>query len=53
MILYEHSLKSDTVLLRGVAEGITEGAVNYSGFPPAFLALGQGYLWGGVPAQLQ
>ncbi len=39
-------------LFRGVAEGITEAAVNYSGFPPAFLALGQGYLWGLIPAQL-
>src|SRR5687768_10683740 len=38
-------------LFRGVAEGITEAAVNYSGFPPAFLALGQGYLWGVIPAQ--
>ena len=26
--------------------------MNYSGFPPAFLALGQGYLWGVLPAQL-
>jgi rhamnose transport system permease protein len=33
-------------LFRGVAEGITEAAVSYSGFPPGFLALGQGYLWG-------
>ena len=39
-------------LFRGVAEGITEAAVNYSGFPPAFLALGQGYFWGVIPAQL-
>ena len=39
-------------LFRGIAEGITAGAVNYTGFPPAFLALGQGYLWGVVPAQL-
>ena len=39
-------------LFRGVAEGITEAAVNYSGFPPSFLALGQGYLWGVLPAQL-
>jgi rhamnose transport system substrate-binding protein len=39
-------------LFRGVAEGITEAAVNYSGFPAAFLALGQGYLWGVIPAQL-
>jgi rhamnose transport system substrate-binding protein len=39
-------------LFRGVAEGITEAAVNYSGFPPAFLALGQGYIGGVIPAQL-
>jgi rhamnose transport system permease protein len=39
-------------LFRGVAEGITEAAVNYSGFPSGFLALGQGYLWGVIPAQL-
>jgi rhamnose transport system permease protein len=39
-------------LFRGIAEGITQGAVNYTGFPPQFLALGQGYLWGVVPAQL-
>jgi rhamnose transport system permease protein len=39
-------------LFRGVAEGITEAAVSYSGFPPGFLALGQGYLWGLIPAQL-
>ncbi len=39
-------------LFRGVAEGITEAAVSYSGFPPAFLALGQGYLGGVIPAQL-
>jgi rhamnose transport system permease protein len=39
-------------LFRGIAEGITEAAVNYSGFPPAFLALGQGYLGGVIPAQL-
>jgi len=39
-------------LFRGVAEGITQAAVNYSGFPPGFLTLGQGYLAGGVPVQL-
>jgi rhamnose transport system permease protein len=38
-------------LFRGIAEGITHGAINYSGFPPGFLALGQGYLWGVVPVQ--
>ena len=39
-------------LFRGIAEGITHAAVNYTGFPPRFLALGQGYLWGVIPAQL-
>ena len=39
-------------LFRGVAEGMTEAAVNYSGFPSSFLAIGQGYLWGVIPAQL-
>jgi rhamnose transport system substrate-binding protein len=39
-------------LFRGVAEGVTQGAVNYTGFPPGFLFLGQGYLGGLVPAQL-
>jgi rhamnose transport system substrate-binding protein len=39
-------------LFRGIAEGITLGAINYTGFPPGFLSLGQGYLWGIIPAQL-
>ncbi len=39
-------------LFRGIAEGITHGAINYSGFPASFLFLGQGYLGGVVPAQL-
>jgi len=39
-------------LFRGIAEGITHAAVNYTGFPAGFLALGQGYLWGVIPAQL-
>jgi rhamnose transport system substrate-binding protein len=39
-------------LFRGIAEGITLGAVNYTGFPATFLTLGQGYLWGVIPAQL-
>jgi rhamnose transport system substrate-binding protein len=39
-------------LFRGIAEGLTHGAVNYSGFSPAFLFLGQGYLGGRVPTQL-
>jgi rhamnose transport system substrate-binding protein len=39
-------------LFRGVAEGLTEAATSYSGFPGSFLALGQGYLPFGLPAQL-
>jgi ribose/xylose/arabinose/galactoside ABC-type transport system permease subunit/ABC-type sugar transport system substrate-binding protein len=39
-------------LFRGVAEGVTEGARNFSGFPFSVLQLGQGYLGGVVPAQL-
>jgi rhamnose transport system substrate-binding protein len=39
-------------LFRGIAEGLTQGAVNYTGFPARFLFLGQGYLGGVVPAQL-
>jgi rhamnose transport system substrate-binding protein len=39
-------------MFRGIAEGITHGAVNYSNFPPAFLYLGQGYWFGVVPVQL-
>jgi rhamnose transport system permease protein len=39
-------------LFRGIAEGMTDAAVNYSGFPERFLFLGQGYVWGTVPAQL-
>ncbi len=39
-------------LFRGVAEGLTRGAINYTDFPPGFLALGQGYLWGIIPTQL-
>ena len=39
-------------LFRGISEGITHAAVNYTGFPAGFLQLGQGYLWGVVPAQL-
>ena len=38
-------------MFRGVAEGMTHAAVNYSGFPAGFLRLGQGYLWDIVPAQ--
>ncbi|HET6584216.1 MAG TPA: substrate-binding domain-containing protein [Nannocystaceae bacterium] len=39
-------------LFRGIAEGATGGIQHYSGFPDSFLALGQGYVWGRVPAQL-
>src|SRR5205814_9841067 len=39
-------------LFRGIAEGITGGAINYSGFPARFLALGQGYFWGAIPTQV-
>jgi rhamnose transport system substrate-binding protein len=39
-------------LFRGIAEGLTHGAVNYTNFPARFLSLGQGYLWGVIPTQL-
>jgi rhamnose transport system substrate-binding protein len=39
-------------LFRGLAEGLTSGADNFTGFPAKFLFLGQQYLLGGVPAQL-
>jgi rhamnose transport system permease protein len=39
-------------LFRGVAEGLTRGVENYSGFSPRFLFLGQGYVGGVVPTQL-
>lgn len=39
-------------LFRGMAEGLTRGIENYSGFPPGFLFLGQGYVAGVVPTQL-
>ncbi len=39
-------------LFRGIAEGVTEAAVSYTGFPASFLHLGQGYLWGIIPVQL-
>lgn len=39
-------------LYRGLAEGVTRGVENFSGFPPQFLFLGQGYLSGFVPPQL-
>ena len=39
-------------LYRGIAEGITHGAVSYTGFPAGFLRFGQGYFWKVVPVQL-
>jgi rhamnose transport system substrate-binding protein len=39
-------------LFRGMAEGLTRGIENYSGFSPRFLFLGQGYVGGVIPAQL-
>ncbi|HEX6070881.1 MAG TPA: ABC transporter permease, partial [Longimicrobiaceae bacterium] len=39
-------------LFRGVAEGMTRGIDSYSGLPPRFLFLGQGYIGGVVPVQL-
>ena len=39
-------------LFRGVAEGLTGGVENYSGFSQQFLFLGQGYVGGVIPTQL-
>lgn len=39
-------------LFRGVAEGLTRGIENYSGFSSRFLFLGQGYIGGVIPTQL-
>jgi rhamnose transport system substrate-binding protein len=39
-------------LFRGIAEGVTRGIENYSGFPSQFLFVGQGYAGGVIPAQL-
>ncbi len=39
-------------LYRGLAEGITGGVDNFTQFPERFLFLGQGYLLGGIPAQV-
>ena len=39
-------------LFRGIAEGVTRGIENYSGFSARFLFLGQGYVGGLVPTQL-
>jgi rhamnose transport system permease protein len=39
-------------LFRGLAEGITSAVDNFTNFPDAFLFLGQGYVFGLIPAQL-
>lgn len=39
-------------LYRGVAEGITHGAVSFTGFSSSFLHLGQGYFLNVIPVQL-
>ena len=39
-------------LYRGLAEGMTGGVDNFTDFPESFLFLGQGYLLGGIPAQV-
>jgi rhamnose transport system substrate-binding protein len=38
-------------LFRGLAEGFTGGSRNFTGFPPSFLFLGQGFWFGAIPAQ--
>jgi rhamnose transport system permease protein len=38
-------------LFRGLAEAITQGVDNFTGFPAGFLFLGQGYFFGVIPAQ--
>lgn len=38
-------------LFRGLAEAITRGVDNFTGFPQSFLFLGQGYVGGVVPTQ--
>jgi rhamnose transport system substrate-binding protein len=39
-------------LYRGIAEGITHGALSVTGYPKSFLLLGQGYFWHTIPIQL-
>lgn len=39
-------------LFRGAAEALTRGVDNFTGFPAGFLAHGQGYYAGVIPAQL-
>ena len=38
-------------LFRGFAEALTRGVDNFTGFPPGFLAFGQGYYGGVLPAR--
>lgn len=38
-------------LFRGLAEGLTHGTDNFTNFPPGFLSLGQGELFGLLPSQ--
>lgn len=38
-------------LFRGLAEAVTRGVDNFTGFPKGFLFLGQGYWFGWMPAQ--
>ncbi len=38
-------------VFRGLAEGITEGVRNFTGFPQGFLSFGQGYWIGFLPPQ--
>jgi rhamnose transport system permease protein len=38
-------------LFRGLAEGLTGGAKNYTDFPASFLFFGQGYWWNVMPPQ--
>lgn len=39
-------------LFRGLAEALTRGVDNFTGFPASFLFLGQGYFFGIIPAQV-
>jgi ribose/xylose/arabinose/galactoside ABC-type transport system permease subunit len=39
-------------LFRGLAEAVTRGVDNFTNFPEPFLYLGQGYVFGVIPAQL-
>jgi ribose/xylose/arabinose/galactoside ABC-type transport system permease subunit len=39
-------------LFRGLAEALTRGVDNFTNFPKGYLFLGQGYLFGVIPAQL-